>query len=337
MARANVTGRFADIWPEDAQVEGYFPISLESLRVDTLPAFSIYLPRRSGSAPVLYREKNLPFTEDVRQRLLDHGVQYALVPADDEQSYRHYVEQNLGAILTDPVLPLPVKTELLYRSATNLMEEVFAAPRAGSVIPRSRAFVASTCEFLRSESRAFQSLLKVTSYDYYTYTHSVNVFVFSTALAQRVGFESPRQLAEYGEGALLHDIGKSMVAPEIINCRGKLNPEQWAEMKRHPAYGCEILESAGIRDERVLDVVRHHHEKLTGSGYPDGLKGSEIHTFTRICTIADIFDALTTDRPYKAALKSYPALELMMREMSEEVDQMLLRTFIEMMCDPEDE
>jgi HD-GYP domain-containing protein (c-di-GMP phosphodiesterase class II) len=134
--------------------------------------------------------------------------------------------------------------------------------------------------------------------------------------------------------ALLHDVGKCQIDTSIVNCPGKLSPEQWQEMKRHPVYGHTILQKNPDMDSIALDVTRHHHEKLTGDGYPDGLTSKEISAQVRICTIADIFDALTTRRVYKEAIISFEALKLMRLEMAQSLDFGFLKCFIEMLAAP---
>jgi HD-GYP domain-containing protein (c-di-GMP phosphodiesterase class II) len=99
-------------------------------------------------------------------------------------------------------------------------------------------------------------------------------------------------------------------------------------------YGCNILQKQGVRDKVMLDVTRHHHENLTGEGYPDRLTAEQIPQFIRISTISDVFDALTTRRPYKDALSSFEALKLMKNEMEEDLDQELFQAFVEMMGAP---
>jgi HD-GYP domain-containing protein (c-di-GMP phosphodiesterase class II) len=312
----------------------FLPIQVASLRVDTVTDFELYVQSRPGETPVLYRSNDLPFTEDVRQRLAASGIEYLYVHSDEEASYLRYMESNLGAILSDSQIRTEVKSTILYGSAQNLVKEVMQAPRSGEMIQRSQELVESTVNYLFSEKDAFENLLKVTSFDYYTYTHSVNVFVFSVSLAQRVGIKDLPSLREFGDGALLHDIGKSMLDPAIVNCRGKLSEDQWALMKLHPVYGYDILKGNGRLSDRALDIVRHHHEKIRGGGYPDNLSGQEISPWARICTVCDIFDALTTQRSYKPAMGSFPALRLMKDEMAADLDPDIFRTFVDMMGRP---
>lgn len=307
----------------------HIPIPVSSLRLDMVAGFELYLPVK-GLEPVLYRGADLPFTEEARARLAEAKHDTVLIRASDQAAYNRYLEQNLGSILNDASLPMEQRATALYQCSQNLVKEVMADPRAGEVLERTGNVVSHTVDLLFRESTSFQHLMKVTSYDYYTYTHSVNVFVFSTALAQRLG-HTPEDLRTFGQAALLHDIGKSRINPDIVNARGKLSNEQWQEMRLHTVYGEEILRAQGVTDPVILDVTRHHHEKLNGKGYPDGLQGDEVSRWTRICTIADIFDALTTRRSYKEAMNSFPGLQFMREHMSDELDPGFFREFVLLM------
>ncbi len=310
------------------------PVPVACLREETVTSFNLYIQTQGGQPPVLYREKNLPFTDSDRRRLEDHNIKHLFVDTREEKAYLHYLEKNLGAILGDPELPLEHKTDVVYVSGRFLMREVFADPRAGDTVNRSKAYVQLTYEFLSQEKTAFAQLLRITSYDYYTYTHSINVFVFSITLAQRAGAFSPQELKDFGTGALLHDIGKSLIDPSIVNCKGKLTREQWEEMKRHPLLGCRILAGHNGISATALDIVRYHHEKVNGSGYPEQRDAKTLSPLVRICTIADIFDALTTRRSYKDAVTTFEALRIVKDEMADQLDADLLQTFIKMMGSP---
>jgi len=311
----------------------YIPVPIPNLRVDTITDFDLYLVSKPGHAPVLYRHKNLAFTQGTCQRLRESDVNVLYVDARQEDTYRRYLERHLGEVLTDPDVDSGTKSTVLYSSARGLVKDVLEDPRSGLVIERSDAFVENTTEYMLREKGALENLMRVTSFDYYTYTHSVNVYVFGVSLVQRTGVD-PDTLKRYAMGALLHDIGKSKMDSAVINCKGKLSDEQWLIMKLHTVYGCEILQEQGVDDEIVLDVVRHHHEKLTGKGYPDGLKNGELSPFVRCTTIADIFDALTTRRSYKDAMPSFPALKLIKEEMPRDVDKDLFRQFVKMIGNP---
>ncbi|MCC6797190.1 MAG: HD domain-containing protein [Candidatus Hydrogenedentes bacterium] len=316
------------IWP------GFRRVPLASLRADTVTGFDIYIAVDGSAPPVLYRGHDVPISQENLAALADRGRIEILVPSSQEAAYQQYVENNLDLILADKSTPIEERSQVLYESATNLMRSVFDSPRAPEMVSRSKSMVANAASLLRNEKVAFEHLLSLVSFDYYTYTHSVNVFLFSYMLAQFAGYDDPALMQDLGEGALLHDIGKSQIDASIVQCEGKLSDAQWLEMKKHPEYGHEILRQHSAFGGIALNIVLHHHEKLDGSGYPHGLKGYEIHPIVRISTIADIFDAMTTRRPYREAQETFPALQTMRNEMSDALDPSLFRMFVEMMGNP---
>jgi len=313
-----------------ARQEGFFSVALATLCTDALLEFDLYLPTAPSRAAVLYRERHLPFTNDARKRLVDHAISRLLVPKEQAEAYHAYLEANLSAILANPRVPVEEKAGVLKTSAINIMKGVLSDPRAGVAFDRSQRLAQTGITFIFSEPRALQNLVRLTSYDYYTYTHSVNVFLFSMALAKNLGYQQ-RDVLAFGHGALLHDIGKCLIDPAILNHPGKLNEDQWREIKRHPINGYNILRKQGISAPETLDVARHHHERITGKGYPDGLAGDQIPVFTRIACVVDVFDALTTRRPYRDALDPAKAIALMNDQMGKDFDPGVFRVFVRMM------
>lgn len=310
----------------------FIKIRLASLLLDTVTKFDLYLKPQGREDFVLYRQQDLPFTGDVKTRLEENNVRELYVPSTQEDLYHDYIEANLALLVKDDSIDLAEKSGILYDAARHVVKEVMQDPRSGNLVPRSENIVNNFIVHLFEEEQSFSQFLKTTSFDYYTYTHSVNVFVFSLNLAQRLGYDDEASLKELGMGALLHDLGKSRISAEIIHCKGVLTDEQWHTMKQHPRWGHEILQEQGITSETALDVTLHHHEKFRGAGYPEGLKTEQISPQVRIVTICDIFDALTTRRAYKDALNSFPALGLMQREMGADLDPEFFRFFIKMMA-----
>lgn len=311
----------------------YFAIRTDALRTDMVTGFRLYLPPQAGREPVLYRESSLPFTEEVRRRLQENRVEELLVDKADRQAWLSYTEKILPEFLSDTSHTVTERASLLYDSAQGLVQEILTKPDMGQMVQQSRNMVDSMVGFLFKESTSLHELMQLTSYDYYTYTHSVNVFVYSVSLANRLGFRGA-EVNEFGHGALMHDIGKRKIDNDITNSRGKLTEDQWQQMRMHPVHGYEILKAQGEKSAIALDVTRHHHEKLNGRGYPDGLAGDEISSWARISTIADIFDALTTKRSYKDAMDTFFALQFMKEKMWDELDHQFFMAFVSMMARP---
>jgi putative two-component system response regulator len=148
--------------------------------------------------------------------------------------------------------------------------------------------------------------------DPYTRGHCERLSNYSVALGKKVGLSEELCVA-LRKGGIVHDIGKVAVPERILLKPDRLSVEEWSVMKQHPAVGERIC--APLRSFRsVLPIIRHHHEKLDGTGYPDGLKGDEVPLTARILQTVDIYDALTTDRPYRPAMAVDEALEMMRSE-----------------------
>jgi putative nucleotidyltransferase with HDIG domain len=145
---------------------------------------------------------------------------------------------------------------------------------------------------------ALISLSRLKTSDEYTYMHSVAVCALMVALARRMGMPE-EQIREAGVAGLMHDVGKMMIDPQILNKPGRLTPEEYSAMKHHPEAGLKILEASLQVNAIVRDVCLHHHEKFDGSGYPHGLAGEQISIFARMGAVCDVYDAITSDRPYK--------------------------------------
>jgi putative two-component system response regulator len=171
---------------------------------------------------------------------------------------------------------------------------------------------AYTDELERAELVLFALARSIEGKDPYTGGHCERLSDYSERLGQRIGLPE-EQITALRRGGIVHDIGKVAVPDAILLKPGKLTPEEWKIMRQHPAAGESIC--APLKTFRlVLPIIRHHHEKLDGSGYPDGLKEDQIPLTARIMTVVDIYDAITTDRPYRCASSTEKALELMEQE-----------------------
>jgi len=163
----------------------------------------------------------------------------------------------------------------------------------------------------------FLTLLKsIEARDFYTSRHSLNVSNYSTRIGKELNF-SKNEIEILYKGSLLHDIGKIGIYDKILNKPGKLTAEEFTHIKEHPGKGEEICKIIRM-DPQILEIIRLHHEKLDGTGYPDGLKENEIGKLIRIITVADIFDALTTDRPYRLSKSKEQAMAILKQEAEED-------------------
>ena len=306
----------------------YMPIILESIRLDSVLDFDLYL--NINNHLVLYRSANLPFTDKTLCKLVDNRVDRLYVAFENKGKYQRYIEQNLDKILSDPKIQEEKKAGILYSTSTNLVKDVLNNPTYGENIQRSRDLVEQTVGFILQGQGAFHNLLKITSFDYYTYTHSVNVCTFAIALAQQMGMNDEQALHELGMGALLHDVGKSKISDRILNKRTSLTPIEFEIMKKHPKWGVEILSETDMVEAESHYPILQHHERGDRRGYPGGLSLDEMHVFAKIVAVVDSFDAMTTERVYQRAMESYPALKIMF-SLKGAYDEEVMRAFVELM------
>jgi HD-GYP domain-containing protein (c-di-GMP phosphodiesterase class II) len=279
---------------------------------------------------ILYRASDLPFTEKTRANLLENNVDRLFVPSTYRMRYQRYIESNITTILKDETIPPRTKAGIVYDSTKLLVKDVLANPTLNENVRRSQAMVESSVSYILRGQEAFHNLLKVMSFDYYTYTHSVNVCTFAVAFGRHIGIKDEEALNNLGTGALLHDVGKTKISDRILNKRSRLTPLEMELVKRHPQWGVELMRETGLITDDAYFPIIQHHEREDGSGYPQGLKGRDLHIFGRLVGIADCFDALTTHRVYQPAMDTFPALRLLFQQ-EESFDRELLEKFAYLM------
>ncbi len=171
-----------------------------------------------------------------------------------------------------------------------------------------------TDELERAESVLFSLARSIEGKDPYTHGHCERLADYSSRLGRQLGL-SEDQITALRRAGIVHDVGKIAVPDAILLKPGRLTPDEWAVIREHSVIGeriCAPLKSFRL----VLPIIRHHHEKLDGSGYPDGLRGEAIPIAARVLQIVDVYDALTTDRPYKKAFSIRDALQTMKEEVA---------------------
>ena len=166
-------------------------------------------------------------------------------------------------------------------------------------------------------------LIGLSTHDFYTYNHSLDVCIYSLGLGQAVGY-SGDELKELGEGSLFHDVGKRKVDVDIICKAGPLNEQEWAEMQKHPQYGLQLLSEFDV-SQAIMACCFEHHESFTGNGYPQNLVGEEIHPMARIVALTDTYDALTTQRSYNIPMTPKDALMFVKNKLSSRYDPELVK------------
>ncbi len=301
-----------------------------------IPAASLrtgmYLHKIGGSwlsHPFLRNSFLLVNPEDVR-RIVEAGIESVWidesrgdalqdVEAVGEAPYAHATDEDLdlsdlpGSDAQAPaftqrprIAVADVSMEAELRRARNIclagkaqVEEMFAELRLGKTVSQESVLplVDEIASSVYRNPAALISVARLKTHDDYSYLHSVAVSALMLALARQLKLDE-RLVRIAGIGGLMHDLGKAFMPLEILNKPGRLTDEEFAIMKQHSGAGAQALEEGGCEPD-VVDIVLHHHERMDGRGYPHGLKDDEISLLSRMGAVCDVYDAVTSVRPYK--------------------------------------
>lgn len=220
----------------------------------------------------------------------------------------------------------------LAMRAIDQVEEVYSRISEDGVSREGIENLAKEADRLAREvMRSPQILLclgKVKDSDEYTFIHSLNVALLSGYLASVIHPGDEELVKTMTFGGLLHDLGKAKVPRDVLNKPGRLTPEEFEIMKTHSIHGVVTAVASGVSDRRILSVVRSHHERWGGDGYPDGLRENRISLYARIAAVADVFDALTAKRVYKDPMRSREAVSMILESSGSSFDGAIVRALL---------
>jgi putative two-component system response regulator len=307
-------------------------------------AFSneVLMVETANGAVTLLIADDEPANCEILSELLEREGYRTVQATDGEQALEVLRSQPITLALLDVMMPrhtgFAICREMKSNPATRLIPIVLVTGLSGSedrikgiecgaddflskpvergeLLARVRSLVRLkqfTDELENAETVLCSLAISIEAKDPYTEGHCDRLSVYAVALGESLGLNEELKIA-LRRGGVVHDVGKVAVPEQILLKPGPLTPEERTIMQMHPVVGERIC--APLKSFRnVLPIIRHHHEKLDGSGYPDGLKGDDIPLTARIISTVDVFDALTTDRPYRKALTQEQAFELMRAE-----------------------
>jgi HD-GYP domain-containing protein (c-di-GMP phosphodiesterase class II) len=307
---------------------GYTAISPGAIIQESLPDFRIYIRSAQGKYVLWALEGNKVSSEQL-DRLSESGMADVFVDLEEHFKYEQYLENNLGKILENEKSPVDQKATIFSKVSTNVVKAAFETclgmgTMEASAIQRTHKFVENALIFIK-ETKSLPALAKMIGHDYQTYEHATKVLWFTTVFLRNnpevleliepdfKTLDAEKKLdvlRQCGVGALLHDIGKALIPQDILSKDGPLTEVEWEVMKRHPLNGLAMLVDTDI-PVFVKKAILHHHEDFLGGGYPMNVDGKNINILARILRITDVFDAMTSRRPYKDPIPPLKAAQIM--------------------------
>lgn len=313
---------------------GYVPLLTETLRSGFLVDFDVYV--RAGDEFFLIKPKHTGLDPSLVSRWR-RQESFLYIRLDDRDRYFQALQGNIGNVVRNPALSVREKAAVLTDYAVDVVDRIFSDPGNPHTIASARNLTQECVRYIGLQKHAFLHLIDLTGHDAYTYAHSVGVAAYTIALAREMGTSRVDDLADIGLAGFLHDIGKSMVDPSIINKKGPLSDAEWSVMKRHPEFGAEILRRHKNIPPLVLLAAESHHENLLATGYPKGLVAARLDPIVRVVTLSDAFSALTTKRSYSESRDTVTALNLMKANIGRTFDGPMFRRFVTLFLDPSKE
>lgn len=250
----------------------------------------------------------------------------------------------LKSLATSEALPDLEKTAVIKDSAIKYLDELFNEKRTFTTellnesIAKCHDTVSSMVTVIQNYDidQLQEHIAKLSFHDFYTYDHSINVSMYCISFYRFLYPKAPEsEVVLAGLGGMLHDLGKIKIATSIINNPGKLSDAEFAEMRKHPIFGQELMGSSDVVIPKGMDlvtlkrVISEHHENWDGTGYPNKIKGEDIHIMARVTAICDFFDAITTKRAYSTPMTVSDALDIIGKTSNKKIDGELFKKFCE--------
>ena len=329
--------------------QAYIPIDKKLFKVGTCIDFDCYIQRFNGYVIII--EAGTFLDDKLFHKITSNKLQIYIEKKDYDE-YKNYAHEN--KIKSDEAsqnlsLKIEVKNTLdadkllckvkcsseklkiLYYVGRNLINAWLLEENAKiAPVEAVENLIENIVEIIDEEDITLSCFNKFVDNNYTLATHSLNVTLFTSLIGKKLGldyFDQKKLLLS----AIFHDIGKTEIDESLLDKPDLLTDKEFDLVKQHSLDSVKIVKKAGIKDRLILDGIKHHHERLDGSGYPDGLKIKRISEFGQILAVCDVFDALITVKPYRGAYSTFNALKLMRKEYKDRLNVKYINIFIKLL------
>lgn len=287
-------------------------VSINNLKPGMILAKEIW--GKSSYFPLVHAKTVLQ--ESTINRLMDKGIQGIYIECEgcEEIEVEEIISMEDKIRVTDEI-------GRIFKSLQAEKGNIFACVESVSRI--ADYFV----DVVTKNHECLLNIIDIKNYNEYSYIHSMQVGILSTIIGKNLGYKNSK-LKELATAGMLHDVGKLNIPLEILDKPGPLTDEEFDVMKKHPGYAMDKLKPCSGLSHDILNGIISHHEKIDGTGYPNGLKEEKIHDFGKIIAVADVYDALTSDRSYRKSWKPHDTINFMMGCAGKHFDVDILSAFL---------
>lgn len=306
-----------------ATTRAHFPAPLASLDASEL-GLDLYIRSSPTAPPALYRSAGLAFDDEDRTRLIEQGIEFLYISVEHHAEYQKMLSNRVASVMHDTSLSDRERRDIITGICGKLIDDAMETSSAESVA--SLFEIGNTIGQIAAAEgdAAFGCLLNMSGHDFYTATHMMNVAIGCGLLASAARPGNTEFVCAMIRAGLVHDLGKAEIPAEVLNKEGKLTDEEFELIKSHPMAGVRALRELGVKDEITIECARDHHEHMAGSGYPRGIDATKLGMHARIMAIVDVYDALTSARPYRGPISWQGALDMMDESRGSQFDPELL-------------
>jgi HD-GYP domain-containing protein (c-di-GMP phosphodiesterase class II) len=312
-------------------ISGYVPIRASALRSIDSAAADIYVQYDRRSAPVLYCRAGSPLDAQYFIDLADAGIEQVYVVKDDFDRLSSRMLDSLESYFQKDTIPPTEKFAVLQIAMSVEIEHSLRVVDCDRFQNVSEKVGRQLVGLLASSDVLPRDLFRIARHDFNTFTHVTNVASYMVILAEALGVRDQETLEQMASAAMLHDIGKRFIPASILTKQGPLDPAEREEYEKHPQRGyVELCDRPGLEFGQLM-MVYQHHEWIDGRGYPVRVLGDEIHPWTKLLSVVNVFDVMTTKRANRRSATVQEVLEYQQQQAGTQFDPEIVKCWISVM------
>ncbi len=308
-------------------ISDYLPISVSTLQPAESAGMNLYQRESNDGAFVLFCSDSHPLLSEDLERLKHRRVKKLYIESASREVYQDYLRSLVEPSLEGQTSNPSARAGALNEVVRDVLESTFRQNDTDETVAAAARLGSAAADIVCNDQFASDDLFRVLHHDYATFTHSANVAFYAGMLASELGL-SKHEVELITTGGLLHDLGKLDIDDKILCKPGRLTEEEFRVIKMHPTRGFDQLSQRTDLNAGQLMMVYQHHERLDGKGYPVGVVDDEIHLWAKICAVVDVFEALTSFRPYRSPMPKLRVLDILQEDSGVAFDPEVLACWV---------